>query len=118
MKELALKKLEQEKAKVTGQKERVMAEAVYQALSEFCGQEPEFAQAVYQGGSFVDCMKQVAKGVGGHISDLDAYRKAVQFYFPGADIRCNMTVRLCQAQEEGDHAERQPGVVLDLFSLL
>ena len=54
MKELALKKLEQEKAKVTGQKEQAMAEAVYQALSEFCGQEPEFAQAVYQGGSFVD----------------------------------------------------------------
>ena len=100
MKELALKKLEQEKAKVTGQKEQAMAEAVY------------------QGGSFVDCMKQVAKGVGGHISDLDAYRKAVQFYFPGADIQCSMTVRLCQAQEEGDHAERHPGVVLDLFSLL
>lgn len=37
MKELALKKLEQEKAKVTGQKEQAMAEAVYQALSEFCG---------------------------------------------------------------------------------
>ena len=50
--------------------------------------------------------------------NLDAYRKAVQFYFPGADIQCSMTVRLCQAQEEGDHAERHPGVVLDLFSLL
>ncbi len=118
MKELALKKLEAERKKVTGQKEKAMSEAVYQALAEFCAQEPEFAQAVYQGGTFSDCMKAVAKGVGGHISDLEAYRKAVQFYFPGADIRCSMVVTLCPETETSNAPVGQTGVVLDLFSLL
>ena len=39
MKELALKKLESERKKVTGQKEKAMSEAVYQALAEFCARQ-------------------------------------------------------------------------------
>ena len=46
------------------------------ALLEFCRQNEEFAQAVAQGGSFQECMKAVAQGVGNCISDLEAYRRA------------------------------------------
>lgn len=60
----------------------------------FCRQDAEFAQAVVQGGSFADCMKKVAAGVGNSISDLDAYKKAVQFYFPGAEVRMQLTIDL------------------------
>ena len=45
-------------------------------------------------------MAAVAKGVGNSISDLEAYRKAVQFYFKGADIRFHMVIDLCPAAEE------------------
>jgi hypothetical protein len=36
----------------------------------------------------------VAAGVGQSISDLDAYKKAVQFYFPGAEVRMQLTIDL------------------------
>ena len=50
---------------VSGQKENAMAPSVREALTDFCRQDAEFAQAVAQGGSFKDCMATVAKGVGG-----------------------------------------------------
>ena len=90
----AYEKLKKERPAVTGQKEKVMADAVLNAVQEFCKQEPEFAQAVAQGGSFADCMKKVAAGAGNAISDLEAYRKAVQFYFPGAAVKMQLTIDL------------------------
>ena len=72
-----------------------MKGAVCEALDGFCRQDAEFAQAVAQGGAFADCMKAVAKGCGSSISDLEAFRRAVRFYFPGADVKFHMTVNLC-----------------------
>lgn len=76
---------------------RAMRDAVAEALTEFCRQDEEFAQAVVQGGGFADCMAAVSKDVVSVLSDLEAYRRAVRFYFPGADIRFQMTVDLCAA---------------------
>lgn len=90
----ATQKLDAEKKAVSGQKEKVMAPAVLAAIKDFCKQEPEFAQAVVQGGTFAECMKKVAAGVGNSISDLDAYKRAVQFYFPGAKVQMALTIDL------------------------
>lgn len=91
----ALAKLDDEQVKaVKGQKEHAMAGAVAGALRSFCRQSAEFAKAVANGGSFADCMAAVAKGVGQSISDVDAYKKAVGFYLPGADIRVQMHIDL------------------------
>lgn len=100
----ALEKLGDKQVKaVSGNKERAMAGPVAEALRSFCRQDAEFAQAVDQGGSFADCMKAVATGVGQSISDVDAYKKAVRFFFPGASIRVQMTVDLV-----GDAAKPAP----------
>lgn len=85
-----------------------MKEGVRAALEDFCRQDEEFAQAVAQGGSFESCMKVVAKGCSTSLSDLEAYRRAVQFYFPGAEIRFQMAIDLC------GEAEEHPGTVLNL----
>lgn len=90
---------ESKEAKLSG-KEKAMAGAVRKALEVFCRQDEEFAQAVAQGGSFADCMKAVAKGVGNAISDLDVYKRAVKFYFRGADVRFVMEIVLCPADAE------------------
>ncbi|MBP5362269.1 MAG: hypothetical protein J6Y71_04505 [Ruminococcus sp.] len=83
-------------SRITGQKQSVMAPSVAAALVSFCEQEPEFEQAVEQSGkTFQDCMDDVAKGIGRSISDLDAYKKAVKFYFSTADIHFHMTIDLC-----------------------
>lgn len=126
MLEQALKKLED--TKVAGAKAGVMAPAVAAVLRDFCRQDEEFAQAVVQGGSFRDCMTAVAKGVGNSISDLDAYKKAVQFFFPGAEIRMQLTIDLVGAAGGGEQAEamedplrdngKQGGIVLNLEDFL
>ena len=123
MTDMAIAKLDKElkqmkESKNQDRKISVMMEAVHDALVEFCRQTEEFAQAVVQGGSFAECMAAVAKGVGSSISDLDAYRRAVQFYFPGADIRVKMTVNLMASVEEDAHQSAATPVVLDLFDLL
>ena len=85
--EQAKRKLDAERA--SGKYDKyasAMKSAVCEALDGFCKQDGEFAQAVVQGGSFEDCMKAVAKNCGSSISDLEAFRRAVRFYFPGADV--------------------------------
>ena len=123
----ALEKLRKEAAAVSGEKEQAMSAAVRATLGTFCGQEEEFAQAIVQGGSFADCMKEVAKGVGRHISDLEAYKKAVQFYYQGAEIRMQMTIDLIGAAAAKDpepytpkHASntKPENIVLDFTEFL
>ena len=106
--EKAIERLRDDKG-LSGNKETAMAAAVREALEKFCEEDGEFAQAVAHGGSFPECMKAVAKGVGGSISDIEAYRKAVQFYFPGAEIEVQMRVRLCS-----DDAKPEGGLLLKL----
>ena len=91
--EQAKKKLS-EKPVGLGRYEAVICEPVRECLSDFCEQNDEFAQAVAQGGSFHDCLKACAKGIGQACSDLDVYKRAVQFYFKGADVHMKLTVDL------------------------
>lgn len=120
----AINKLEEGKKNVSGQKEKAMAGAVQTQLKAFCQQDKEFAQAVVQGGTFSECMKKVAQGVGNSISDLDAYKRAVQFYFPGAEVRMQLTIDLIgKAGEQpeatpvaAEPAEEKPKIIsLNLF---
>lgn len=108
--EQAEARLKEEYGKVAGQKEGAMKSAVRDALLEFCRQNEEFAQAVAQSGSFKDCMAAVAKGVGGSISDLEAYRRAASFYFDGAKVSFSMAIQLEPAETEPD----RKGILLDL----
>lgn len=128
MQELAIEKLKKEKKAAHYDKyAAIMKDRTCDALMEFCRQDAEFAQAVYQGGSFEDCMKAVAKNCGSGISDLEAFRRAVQFYFQGADIQFCMTVNLCAGVEEqpapevhqAPAAEEKKGAIsLDLSDFL
>ena len=96
-----------------------MKAAVKKTLVDFCRQDAEFAQAVVQGGSFSDCMKAVAKNCGSSISDLEAYRRAVQFYFPGAEIRMQMTIDLIGAAAGKEETAPKPaGLILDFTQFL
>lgn len=99
----AINKLNKENKSFKGDsKASAMRSAVLEALCQFCHQDSEFAQAVVQSDkTFSDCMKAVAKGVGSSISDLEAYKKAVQFYFPGAEIKFHMTIDLIGNAAEG-----------------
>lgn len=104
----ALERLKKEAKEVTGNKENAMAAAVGAALADFCVQEPEFAQAIVQGGPFKDCMAAVAKGVGGSISDSEAFAKAARFYFPGCRVRVVMQIDLIGDAGDGTDEQCSP----------
>ncbi|MDE6707878.1 MAG: hypothetical protein K2K06_07575 [Oscillospiraceae bacterium] len=77
---------------IKGNAQSFIAEKTAQTLQQFCEQEQEFAQAVEQSGkTFQQCLDHVIKGIvkrgsTGSLSDLDAYRRAVKFYFPCAEV--------------------------------
>ena len=72
---------------------QIMHAAVRDALCEFCRQNAEFARAICQTDKHLhDCLKHVAEGCGNGISDLDAFTRAVDFYFSGAKISFKMLI--------------------------
>jgi len=72
---------------ITGGIQGAIAKETAEILRTFCEQEPEFAQAVEQSGkTYQQCLDAVAKGVGRSLSDMEAYTRAAQFYFPGAKV--------------------------------
>lgn len=107
----AVERLKKEQKGISGRHAAAMAPAVAEQLKSFCLQDEEFAQAVVQGGSFSDCMKKVAAGVGNSISDLDAYKKAVQFYFPGAEVKMQLTIDLIGKAAGEDVPQAEPVAV-------
>lgn len=112
----AIKKLNEEcKSGSFGMKAAAMKTAVRDALIQFCEQDFEFAQAVAQGGKFDKCMEAVAKNVGSSISDLEAFKRAVQFYFRGAEISFKMKIDVCPNRVGADAGD---GIVLDLMSFM
>ena len=115
----ALKKIDEGKTAKLGRTADCMKESVAAALKDFIAQDAEFAQAVAQGGSFADCMAAVAQGVGSHISDLEAYSRAAEFYFKGCKVRFKMELELCPGEHTEQQAESKPaGLVLDLSAFL
>ena len=106
--------------------EEAVKDYVLDELCIFSEQNSEFAQAIEQSDkSFADCLKESVKGAKKHISDLDCYRRAVAFYFPGADIKCTMTLDLGDGGfsndlpfPDPDEKPEEHKLKLDLDSLL
>ena len=135
MRSEAIKKLDAELAaakQAKDQKAKAVAQAVYDAITGFCEQQEEFAQAVVQSGKTLsDVCAAAMKGVGSSISDLEVYRRAVSVYFPGAVVDCVMTVRMSEHDAAPANPSRDPEraksqtsgksedvLSLDLFDLL
>ena len=80
---------------ILGKKEIAVKDAVLKTICKFCKQNAEFKQAIEQSNKlFADCLKATVKNAGTSIEDLEVYKRAVAFYFPGADIKCTMTLDL------------------------
>lgn len=115
----AIEKIDQElKSFKGGNKESAVKTAVANALKEFARQDAEFAQAIVQNDKTLsDCCAEIMKGVGNSISDNEVYKRAAQFYFPGADVRFQMTIELCPAVDEAQN-NRSSAIILDLADFL
>lgn len=101
----AIAKIEGGIAAVKGQKENVVKRPVADALISFCRQQEEFAQAVVQSEkTFADCVAHVVAGCGNALSDIEAYRKAVGFWFSGAVVDMVLTIRMSEFEEPAKEA--------------
>lgn len=107
---------------------QAMHKAVVEALSAFCRQNVEFSQAICQTDKTIeDCMKAVSKGIKSSISDLEAYTRAVQFYFTGATVSFRMLIDVgdgvlnevaAETQQKAESAAKPQHIAIDLESLL
>lgn len=107
----AIARLNDVKPGTLGMKERAICDAVRRALTDFCQQETEFAQAVLdKDAGFDACLKSVVAGCGTCLSDIEAYRRAVAFYFPGAGVNFTMRINLCASVDESgdDNPAKSP----------
>lgn len=111
---LAQEKLAQEVKEFKGDtKARGIYKDVAKTITAFCATE-EFAQAVYNSKKTLsDCCKEILSGVSSAISDIEAYKRAVKFYFPGATVHFNMEIHL----EDQDKKPEQNKIIslLDLI---
>ena len=79
---------------------------VLKALTEFVNQDEEFAQAIVQSnGTFSQCVEKAMKGCGNSISDIEVYRRCVQFYFKGATVDFKMEINLIGDAAEKDNSQ-------------
>lgn len=93
--EQAIEKINQERDEIKSlsRKGEAVKQSVVETLITFCRQNAEFAQAIVQSGKNVgECIEYTVKGSGSSISDIEVYRKAVEFYFAGATVRFEMVL--------------------------
>ena len=110
---LAIEKLKAEAKDLKGKNQTVIS-CVLDTLISFCNQSEEFAKAVYESEkTFVGCIVAVLKDHGNCLSDIEAYCRAVAYYFETADISFEMTLHL----NSEDKAQKS-AVVLNLFDML
>lgn len=112
MVEQAIEKIDKELSAAKGSNPsnfvKAVKDGVASALKEFAHQNAAFAQAIVQSDkTVVDCCDEIVKGAQYSLSDIEAYRRAVKFYFPSATVKFSMSIELADKPS-------QDAVVIDL----
>ena len=105
-------KLEDEnKAFKGGREAQAVRDYILKTLIYFADQEPRFAEVVCNTKrTFSECCAAVVHNAGGMISDLEAYRRAVQFYFPNAEVEFVMNVKLTGAAPTAEEMQKPASI--------
>ena len=102
--EAAIEKLQQtKKGDLKDLKAKVFFAPTLEVLIDFCQQDVRFARAVLkEDKNLVDCLAGIAKGVGSACSDLDVYRKAVQYWLSDAEISMQLSIYFTSEEKTDD----------------
>ena len=116
----AIAKLEEtKKSDLKDTKAKAFFQPTLEVLIDFCQQDVRFADAVLRDGkSLPECLAQIAKGVGSSISDLDVYRKAVQYYLPDAQISMQLSIFFgsdVKPEAAPEPVKKKPSMILNLL---
>lgn len=96
MKELAKEKIKKERTVVNGNNYvKAVAPFVADVLTEFIEENAELATAIASCEKTLnECCSEITKDAEQYLSDLEVYKRAVKFYLPDADLKCEMRVVL------------------------
>lgn len=90
---------------------RAVRDYILKTLIYFADQEPRFAEVVCNTKrTFAECCAAVVDNAGNMISDLEAYRRAVQFYFPNAEVEFVMNVKLTGAAPTAEEMQKPASI--------
>ena len=82
---------------------------VANALRSFIRQDVRFAEVFYKTKrSFSDCVREIMKGCGKAISDIEVYRRATKFYFPNSEVEFIMKITTEEAPDEKYMSKEPP----------
>lgn len=128
LQEKAIKKIEDGCRNYKGSKHgSVVVRPVADTLEQFCENNADFAAAVLgEDKHFADCIAAVTHGVGAAISDIEAYRRAVRYFFPDADVKFDIRIILPGLVDKPvETVENQPaadqgdaGEIISIFDIL
>ena len=128
LQEKAIKKIEDGCRNYKGSKHgSAVVRPVADTLEQFCENNDDFAAAVLgEDKHFADCIAAVTHGVGEAISDIEAYRRAVRYFFPDADVKFDMRIILPSLVDKPvETVENQPaadqgdaGEIISIFDIL
>ena len=94
-----------------GVKEVAVSKFVAEKLTMFCQENERFAEVVFRTTrTLSDCCAEVMAGCGNAISDIEVYKKAVQHYFPNADIHMTMEIAFTGDEPTEEEMERAPKI--------
>ena len=96
MKEAAKEKINKERTEIKGDRyAQAVAPFVADTLVVFVEENTEFATAIANSEKTLnECCIEITKGAQQYLSDLEVYKRAVKFYLPDADLKCEMRVVL------------------------
>ena len=96
------------------QKVKAVSSHVAEKLIKFA-ENKTFGLAIQESESTLsECCKEILKDVKSHVSDIEVYKKAAQFYFPTADIEFTMDI-LVSDQGKSNNGQKISISFEDLF---
>lgn len=86
-------------------------------LKQFCGEDWFAKEILDSEKTLSDCCTAILSDVQGSISDIETYRRAVEFYVPGSTVKCQMQV-VRNWDDARKPAEGGSGEIVSLLDLL
>lgn len=114
-KSLAIEKINRELKEFKGDRYgKIVYTYVANALREFCGQNETFAEVLYKTKrSFSDCVREIMRGCGKGISDIEVYRRATKFYFPNSEVEFLMKITITGEEPDDKYLLKESKVKSD-----
>lgn len=90
---------------------------IFEMLCDLCNKSEAFEKVIVESDKTLnECLEEITKGLGQSISDIELYRRAVQFYCPDADIHFDMRIEM--PNEKASPSIVEPAHIINIFDIV